>query len=451
MNAKSAIIVTIISFLILSGCTSPATENPQTPTTGSGPIFKVEPGNPLFESVGAPYEITAANCQGARDSEKTEERSKTYSTDLRIEVSNTVAAEVGGDIIAAKATLSDEIGVALGVTIGAQTEIKSSVKIVTPPGQKTVAHLQWKEEWTSGTIAVSRPDGTPVDILPFSVLNSLTLEQLDVQTINCETGVAVENGSTVQIITAGDTPVPVPTSTGQADVPMVLIPSEEFSMGRVYGGEDNEKPAHIVLLEEYYIDKYEVTNQAYAACVDGGVCQPPLKLSSDKRPDYYTSPDYRNFPVVNVDWNQANTYCAWRGARLPTEAEWEKAARGVDAKDKLYPWNNEEVEESKCSFGNFAACKPDTTEVGSYPDGVSPYGVYDMAGNVWEWVADWYGFDYYQLSPKTNPLGPSTGKYRVLRGGAWNSPSTEVRVTYRTRYYPYIYAFNLGFRCAKSP
>jgi formylglycine-generating enzyme required for sulfatase activity len=237
-------------------------------------------------------------------------------------------------------------------------------------------------------------------------------------------------------------------SRDQADIPMVLIPSGEFSMGRVYGDQENELPAHVVVLDEYYIDKYEVTNQAYAACVAQGACQPPLELGSDKRPQYYNSTDYRNFPVVNVDWNQANAYCAWRGARLPTEAEWEKAARGVGVDNKLYPWNTEDI---GCPFGNFVACKPDTTEVGGYPQGASPYGVYDMAGNVWEWVADWYDFSYYQLSPKENPLGPSEGKYRVVRGGAWNSQSNDVRVTYRVRFYPNVYAFNLGFRCAKSP
>ena len=451
MNVKLAITVTIVSFLILSGCT-PEPPTPPTPTVDSGPIFSVKQGSPLVESVGAPYDITADNCQGALDSAKTEQLSRMYSTELRLDVSNTVAAEVGvgGDILAAKATLSDEIETALGVTIGAETQSTSSVTIGTPPGQRTVAQLQWKEVWTSGTIAVSRPDGTNVDILPFWVLNSLTLEQLGVQTIKCETGEVVENGSTVQITAPGTVIAPTPATEIQdpAGITMVIIPTGEFSMGRLYSDQPNEKPAHVVFLEDYYIDKYEVTNQAYAACVTQGACQPPLELGSDKRPEYYNSADYLNFPVVNVDWNQANTYCAWRGARLPTEAEWEKAARGVGEDDKLYPWNSEEI---GCSFGNFVACKTDTTKVGSYPQGASPYGAYDMAGNVWEWVADWYGFDYYELSPSENPMGPSTGTHRVLRGGAWNSQSSDIEVTYRVRYYPSVYSFNLGFRCAKSP
>ena len=128
----------------------------------------------------------------------------------------------------------------------------------------------------------------------------------------------------------------------------------------------------------------------------------------------------------------ANTYCEWRGARLPTETEWEKAARGNSGENKFYPWGDS----TGCTLGNFIACKTDTTEVGSYPEGASPYGVYDMAGNVWEWVADWYGYDYYKVSPRNNPKGPDTGTYRVFRGGAWNSPSSDIRVTYRVRYFP---------------
>ena len=414
---------------------------------GAGPQFTVQQGEPLVQSVGAPYEITADNCQGARDSEKIEQRSNTYSTELKLDISNTVAAEigVGSDLAGAKATVSDAIETALGVSIGAETQATSSVRIITPPGYKTVAHLVWKQIWTSGTVAVTRPDGTQIDILPFSVLNSLSLDQLDVQTIDCKTAAVLENGSTVQIFAPGTVVAPNPTH-GE-DIPMVLIPKGNFSMGQLLTDNENEMPLHVVYLDDYYIDKYEVTNQAYAVCVDRGVCQPPLDLSSDKRAEYYNVYDYRNFPVINVDWNQAHNYCAWRGMRLPTEAEWEKAARGVTQENVLYPWN---TQETRCSFGNFIACEEDTTEVGSYPEGASPYGVYDMAGNVWEWVADWYGFDYYDLSPKTNPMGPGTGDYRVLRGGSWNSPSSDIEVTHRVRYYPNVYSFNLGFRCASS-
>lgn len=221
MNVKFSTTIVFVSLLILSACGNPPA-NTQVPKVETNLQFTVRQESQLIESVGAPYEISVDNCNGARDSEKIEERSKKYLTELNLEVSNKVAAEVGGNIEVAKVMVSDEIGLALGIRIGTETEARSSVKIVTPAGQKTVAHLQWEEVWTSGTVAVSRPDGTYVDVLPFSVLNSLTLEQLDSQTINCETGAIVENGSTAQISTPEIPvipPTPVPVSIGTIVVP----------------------------------------------------------------------------------------------------------------------------------------------------------------------------------------------------------------------------------------
>jgi len=221
MNVKFTITVMVGSLLILSGCTTPPA-NTQVSKVETDLQFSVKQESQLTKSVGAPYEITVDNCKGARDSEKIEERSKTYLTELNLEVSNVVAAEIGVNVEVAKVMLSDEIGLALGTRIGTSTEAKSSVKFVTPAGQRTVAHLQWEEVWTAGTIAISRPDGTYIDVLPFSVLNSLTLDQLDTQTINCETGAIVENGSTAQISTP-DIPViaptPIPVSIGTISVP----------------------------------------------------------------------------------------------------------------------------------------------------------------------------------------------------------------------------------------
>ncbi len=164
----------------------------------------------------------------------------------------------------------------------------------------------------------------------------------------------------------------------------------------------NEGPAHEVLLEEYFIDKYEVTNGDYKECVDAGVCGAPYSLNTG----YYSDPDYADFPVIYVDWFMARNYCEWRGARLPTEAEWEKAARGTN--DGHFPWGQDLL---SCSFARYGACGRDPVAVGSHPVGASPYGVHDMAGNVWEWVADWYGSDYYALSPTDNPKGPGSGLY----------------------------------------
>jgi formylglycine-generating enzyme required for sulfatase activity len=448
MRFKIAITVTIVLFLILSGCTlTPA--NPQVPTTGPDPIFKVEQGSPLFESVGAPYDITADNCQGALDSVKTEERSRTYSTQLKLEVSHKVAAEVGGDIEVAKAMLSEEIGVALGVTIGAETAFRSSVTIGTPPGQRTVAHLQWEEVWTTGTIAVSRSDGTNVDILPFSVLNSLTLEQLGVQTIKCETGEVIENGSTVEISTPG-TPVVVPTPATEiqdrAGITMVLIPAGEFSMGSDDSGDVASRPAHMVNLGTFYIDKYEVTNGMYKVCISEGICKKLKRPGSITRSTYYSDPVFTNYPVIYVDWKMAKTYCGWRGARLPTEAEWEKAARGTDG--RTYPWGGDKLD---CSFANYHGCVGDTTAVDQYAKGRSVYGVYGMAGNVWEWTSTL--FRQYPYSATDGREDLDAAGERMTRGGSWyafGGNSGNVRTDIRLKLDPNYYGPYVGFRCAMT-
>ncbi len=221
MNVKLVTKVIMVLFLILSGCAIP-TSNSQTSKVETDLRFSVQQEGQFEEALGVPYEIKMGNCEGVRDSEKVEERSKTYLTELDIEVSNNVAAEIGTNVEVAKVMLSDEIGLALGVRVGTSTEAKSSVKIVTPPGYRTVAHLQWKEVWTTGIIAISFPDGTYLDALPFSVLNSLTLEQLDIQTINCDTGTELENGSEAQISTP-EVPIipatPEPVSIGTISVP----------------------------------------------------------------------------------------------------------------------------------------------------------------------------------------------------------------------------------------
>lgn len=224
---------------------------------------------------------------------------------------------------------------------------------------------------------------------------------------------------------------------------MRLVPAGAFSMGSDSGSAD-EKPIHSVTLDAYYIDKYEVTNAAYKRCVDAGVCNPPKQSSSYTRDAYYSTPEFDEYPVIYVDWNMANAYCEWRGDRLPTEAEWEKAARGLDG--RTYPWG----ENIDCDKANYGSCVGDTTEVGSYLDGVSPYGLHDMAGNVWEWVADWYDSDYYSNSPSSNPLGPSSGQYRVLRGGSWVSVDNLVCSADRSGGAPDDVYNVVGFRCARG-
>ena len=228
------------------------------------------------------------------------------------------------------------------------------------------------------------------------------------------------------------------------------IPAGSFQMGcdpsnPAGSCQDDEQPLRTVTLDAYSIDKYEVTNARYQACVDAGACEPPQEAGSYTRDAYFGNPEFANYPVIQVTWHQATAFCAWEGARLPTEAEWEKAARGTDG--RMYPWGDQAPTQE---LANFDKNVGDTTPVGSYPAGASPYGVMDMAGNVWEWVSDWYDSAYYSQSPTDNPQGPATGGSRVLRGGSWSLDS-DVRSTYRSYYSPSRWSgYYGGFRCARS-
>ena len=209
-----------------------------------------------------------------------------------------------------------------------------------------------------------------------------------------------------------------------------------------------EAPPHKVYLDAFWIDQTEVTNAMYAKCVEAGICQPPLY--SMPGTDYSYKGDY---PVGFVDWAMANAYCQWAGRRLPTDAEWEKAASWDDVTKtkRVYPWGDT----IDCSFANYygeiGGCIKGTTPVGSYEIGKSPYGAYDMAGNAWEWVNDWFSTKYYSDSPIFNPLGPDTGQYRVVRGGSSDHEAFNIRTTDRYWGVPSTYGYNLGFRCAVSP
>ena len=254
----------------------------------------------------------------------------------------------------------------------------------------------------------------------------------------------------------------LPTAvTDAAGVSMRLVPAGEFVMGasaddalaecmkfkadcQLTKFTDQEAP-HVVYLDSYYMDVYEVTNALYKACVDAGACDQPAETKMLKGINYYGNRNYDNYPVIEVTWEQSKNYCEWRGMRLPTEAEWEKAARGIDG--RTYPWG----EKLDNSFANYASRFGTTSPVDKYESGKSPYGMYDMAGNVLEWVADWYAPDYYQNSPARNPLGPDSGDARVLRGGDWRKDGSLLSVSSREKVTPDYEDFNIGFRCAGMP
>jgi formylglycine-generating enzyme required for sulfatase activity len=234
---------------------------------------------------------------------------------------------------------------------------------------------------------------------------------------------------------------------------MVYVPAGDFVMGSRTGyptSRPSESPRHTVYLDAFWIDQTEVTNRMYAQCVANGTCTPPARSSSETRPDYYGNSDYDDYPVIYVDWHQANDYCAWAGRRLPTEAEWEKATRGADGQE--YPWGSATPDPTLLNYdGNVG----DTTAVGSYPDGASPYGALDTLGNVIEWVADCFDYGYYRHSPRQNPTGPTLceHQHRTTRGscswarlvheriGAADRTNDRANAAYPDR----------GFRCAISP
>jgi iron(II)-dependent oxidoreductase len=257
---------------------------------------------------------------------------------------------------------------------------------------------------------------------------------------------------------------------GQDGAEMVLVPAGEFPMGsedteivqlqsllgrlppKVLDRLTDQAPRHQVYLDAFYIDKYEVTNALYARFV-----QATRRLASrlsDKH--QFNQPQQ---PVVGVTWHDAQAYCTWAGKRLPTEAEWEKAARGPEG--RIYPWGNSvdgvrmNYCDKRCPFRWKDTASDDgyarTAPVGSYEQGKSPYGAYDMAGNVWEWVADWYAADYYQHSPAQNPPGPAAGERKIVRGGAWFVPAPVARTATRQHFGAYYWGDNIGLRCALTP
>ncbi len=246
--------------------------------------------------------------------------------------------------------------------------------------------------------------------------------------------------------------LPISSSFATDRSDMVLIPEGIYMMGsmkslreldpvsilqadrHMLGPED---PAHDVFLNAFYIDVYEVTNAKYKKFMEAN--------AKAKKPRYWDDPKFNqpNQPVVGINWKEAQSFCHWQGKRLPTEAEWEKASRGKRGIN--YPWGDELPDSSRLNFDNEKG-KP--VAVGSYEAGKSDFGVYDLSGNVAEWVQDWHFPEYYLYSPKENPQGPEKGQYKIIRGGNWRNNADDVRLTYRNATVPKIRNNMIGFRCA---
>lgn len=268
------------------------------------------------------------------------------------------------------------------------------------------------------------------------------------------------------------TPTPEPsvtaalnlTLTSTADsvdgAALILVPAGEFLMGSdpeepyFWGA---ETPKHAIYLDAFWVYSTEVTNAMYGECVAANACPMPIETGSRTHSNYYGNPTFADYPVIYVTYSGAESYCEWAGGRLPTEAEWEKAARGTDG--RLFPWGNEPLSSTVANFCDIGCPNPDEIEaelddgyrdvapVGSFPTGASPYGALDMAGNVLEWVSDWYSQTYYASSPYENPTGAANGTRHPIRGGSWFSGHAGLRPAARASLAPDTGYDTLGFRC----
>jgi len=333
------------------------------------------------------------------------------------------------------------------------------VKVFTTPSVQTklipVDDLAEKATQNVQLFATNRAATVTANI--FSVSDPLTQTAVYINTTVPLTKTAVEfEAHITHTITPTPTATITPTITltvvsrprqiiAVGNVSMVLVPGGSFIMGN--NDDPDASPAGAVQLETYYIDQYEVTNALYQQCVQARICLPPLSNNSQTHQNYYGPFEFSNSPVINVDWNMARTYCEWRDARLPTEAEWEKAARGTD--ELSYPWGNEIL----CPFANYTApegaCVGDTQPVNRYDSNSSIYDAHNMAGNVAEWVSSLYS--PYPYNASDGREDPASTAHRVVRGGSWASPPNELLTYHRLSLDPSaisIHGNDLGFRCA---
>jgi len=294
-----------------------------------------------------------------------------------------------------------------------------------------IRSIQHQEQ---SSIPISPPTASPADDLVASTSTVQPSQIPSPDSVLIDTPQPTATSTIEPTITAMPTLGAGASRTSSLDnMVMLYVPEGEFIMGSESGTSD-QSPAHTVYLDAFWIDKTEVTNEMYLRCVHAGYC----KDTTDIR---LRDPEYEDYPVVWIGWNSAVIYCEWAGKRLPTEAEWEKAARGADG--RTFPWG----EGIDCQRANYRDCGSSAASlVGSYPSGASLYGVLDMAGNVAEWVSDFYGSSYYAMSPYENPAGPSGGQ-NLVRGGSWNSDIFDITTSFRLMTSGNPSTNKIGIRC----
>jgi formylglycine-generating enzyme required for sulfatase activity len=255
-------------------------------------------------------------------------------------------------------------------------------------------------------------------------------------------------GGFLVFLLMGDGVWAAPSEKMQGPQDMVLFPAGEYMMGSQPGnGLKDEQPPHKVYLDAFWLDRYEVTGGDFAAYLKANPNEHPTITGWwDREP----RPDMVDKPVIGLTWQRCRNYCRWRGKRLPTEAEWERAAAGLEG--RTYPWGEAPPTPERANFHKCCFIRKGEVlhEVGSLEPGKTPEGVYDLAGNIAEWVYDWYDKTYYSSGVYKNPRGPDTGTYHVIRGGAWNSLPDYMRSSHRYGYDDAKGFYGIGCRCARS-
>jgi len=410
--------------------------------SASAPLIAFKDSEPDFQEIRRET-VPQDNCGGTTELFNTVEKSETIAHTM--EVGQEVGLSAEGEVA------PGGVGVNLGASVanhynlqyGVEQSLSRSIQVGAKDGTCMLHEISFLEKWEVGeaVVTVNKQNYK----IPYRFRSDFAVRPAGSRDLGCP----CSDKLTPTPRPATATPIPPtptsppPASGGTEGGDMVRIPAGEFTMGS--DKNDSEKPIHQVYLDEYWMDKYETTNAQYAACVNAGKCTPPHEIKSYTRDSYYGNAKYDNFPVIYVDWSQAKSYCEFAGKRLPTEAEWEKAARGTDG--RMYPWGNNEPNDTLLNYNSNVG---DTTEVGSYPSGASPYGVMDMSGNVREWTSSNYkDYPYIANNGREEDL---LGNYnKVLRGGSWNLDVNDWRAANRFGF-DFIPSNNsryIGFRCAQ--